>query len=84
MKKQKWKWDIRKAPQASYLLEGKDIVIEVTPECLPSKQNQRLIQLTPEMLDLLSQIETYLTSTPYNKEKSVLVDKIVKIREKIK
>lgn len=49
-----WKSDLRKSPSCSYLIgSGGEIVLEITPECLPSKSDARLLAAAPEMLDKL-------------------------------
>lgn len=51
-----WKWDLRKRPSCSYLMdELGNIIIEVTPECLPSKANAKLIAAAPEMYNALKE-----------------------------
>ena len=55
-----WTWDLRSAPVHSYLVSGDDALLEVTPECLPSEANARLISLAPEMIEALERSERWL------------------------
>lgn len=50
----KWNWDIRQAPSCSYLNDEQgEVILEVTPECLPSEATMLLISAAPDMLALL-------------------------------